>query len=108
LLTTRLVVPRARLETAFDVDLVALLQVFSCDFGEALPEDDGVPSGRFLPFTAGLVLVGTGGGDGNLRDGRALRRVLYFRVLAQVSYQNNFVYALRHSLSSFECTANLS
>src|ERR1700730_10290606 len=43
LLAAGLVVPRAGLQPAFDVDLATLLQIFPGDFGEDMPEDNVVP-----------------------------------------------------------------
>src|SRR5580704_806019 len=90
-----LVIPAAGLQAAFDVDLVALLEIFPGDFGHALPEHDVVPLGAFLPLPT-FVLVGLVGSQRNLRYCGALRRVLDFRVFAQIANEDDFVDALCH------------
>ncbi len=49
-LTRRLVVPRARLQSAFDVDFATLFQVLAGNFREPLPEHHIVPLGAVLPL----------------------------------------------------------
>src|SRR5882724_4424861 len=50
LLTALFVVPRVGSDAAFNVDLAALLQILSSDFGEPLPQHDVVPLGAVLPL----------------------------------------------------------
>src|ERR1039458_2223901 len=95
LLAAGFIVPGAGLQAALDVDFAALLQIFSGDFGEPLPEHDVVPLGAVLPF-ARLVLEAFVGGDGELGHGRALRRVFDFGVLPQIADQLN-------SVETFSC-----
>src|ERR1700746_3337727 len=77
LLIRLLVVPRARLESAFDVNLAALLQVLACNLGQALPQHHVVPLGPILPLAA-LVLVPFVGGDREARNRSTLWCVLHF------------------------------
>src|SRR5215475_12337291 len=51
-----LVLPLARAQGPFDVDLRALLQVFARDLGEAVEEHHAVPLGALLLLAARLVL----------------------------------------------------
>src|SRR6185369_9206692 len=96
LLTARFVVPRTRLQSSLDINLVALLQVFARDLRQSLPQDDVVPLGCLLPLATRLVLVRIRGRDRDLGHRSALRRVLYFRIFPEIAYENNFVNALRH------------
>src|SRR4249919_461656 len=60
-----LVLPLTGLEPAFDVDLVALAQVFRGALSLLAPDDDAEPLGLFLPLPR-LVLVVPVDGDGEL------------------------------------------
>src|ERR1051326_2787743 len=90
LLTRLLVIPRAGLQAAFDVDLATLFQILAGDFGQALPKHDIVPFGEILPLTS-LVLKGFIGGDSQFSHGRALRYVFDFWILAQIANELNAV-----------------
>src|SRR6266576_6600149 len=90
-----LVVPGAGLQAAFDVDLVALFQVLAGDFGEARPEHHVMPLGLLLPLSR-FVFVGLVGGECDLCDRGALRRVLHFGILSEIADQDDFVNALGH------------
>ena len=50
LLVGLLVIPGASLQAALDVDLIALLQVFTGDLRQTLPEHDVVPFRAVLPL----------------------------------------------------------
>src|ERR1700761_1079493 len=101
LLAAVLVVPGARGEASFDVELVALLHVVADDLRGARVGDDVVPFGAILPL-ARLVLVAVGGGDREVGDPLAAGEELDLRVLAEIAEQCDLVDALCHgSLSSF-------
>src|SRR3990167_5183533 len=51
-----LVLPLARLQASFDIDLRALLQIFTGDFRQTPEKHDAMPFGFLLLFAAGLVL----------------------------------------------------
>jgi len=89
-LTTGFIVPGTGLQSAFDINFSALLQIFPGNFGEPLPEHDVVPLGAILPFAC-FILESLVGGDGQLGHGRALRRVFDFGVLPQIADQLNSV-----------------
>jgi hypothetical protein len=59
---------------ALDVDLAALVEVLTNDFGGAVPSDQVVPFGAVLPLAV-LVLVTLVGGQGELGDRGTLWRV---------------------------------
>ena len=63
-----LVLPLARLQATFDVDLAALLEVLARDLGKSAEEGDAMPLGALL-LRAGLVLPLIGGGDADVGDG---------------------------------------
>src|SRR5262249_46347030 len=64
-----LVLPFARLQLAFDIDLRALLQILLGDLGEVVVEnDDIVPLGLVLALAGILVAPGLGGGDPEIDD----------------------------------------
>src|SRR6267143_1858091 len=87
-----LVLPLARAQGPFDVDLRAFLQVFAGDLGEAAEEHHAVPLGAFLFFSARLVFPGVGGGDRNVRDRSAFGVVTRLGIAPEIAYQNHFVY----------------
>src|SRR5205085_11876106 len=78
-LAAGLVIPRTRLQAAFDINLAAFLQILARNLGETLPEHYVVPLGAVLPLAA-LVFEALVGSDGDLSYGRALRRVFNFWV----------------------------
>jgi len=85
-----LVVPGSRLETAFDVHLVAFFQVFTGDLRQSRPGHDIVPLSLLLPLIV-LVFIAVAGGDGELGNGSAARGVLDFGILAEVADENDFI-----------------
>src|SRR5467141_1700293 len=87
-----LILPLARAQGSFDVDLRAFLQVFAGDLGEAAEEHHAVPLGAFLFFSARLVLPGVGGGDRNVGDRSAFGVVTRLGIAPEVAYENHFVY----------------
>src|SRR6266576_3275714 len=95
LLVGLFVVPRAGLQAPFDVDLRALFQVLAGNLRHARPEHDVVPLGALLPLPR-FVLVRLVGGERDLCDRGALRRVLHFRIFAQIADEDDFVNALGH------------
>ena len=68
LLVTILVLPLARLQAAFDVDLAALLEILAGDLGQAPEEGHAMPLGALL-LRAGFVLPLVGGGDADVGVG---------------------------------------
>src|SRR5687767_9038633 len=63
---TLLVLPLARAQAAFDVDLRALLEVFAGDGRQLAEERDPVPFGRLFHFAALLVLPAIGRSDADV------------------------------------------
>src|SRR6185437_1179199 len=94
-LSAGLIVPGAGLQAAFDIDLAALLQIFSGDLRQPLPEHNVVPLGAVLPLAA-LVLETLVGGNGNFCHSCAAGRVFNFRVLAKIADELN-------SIKTFAC-----
>jgi hypothetical protein len=83
----------------FDVDLAALAQVFTGDFGQLAEELDAVPFGPFL-FLAGLLVVPRfGRGDADRRDRAATLGVSGFGIGAEIADQDDFVDAAGHGNS---------
>src|SRR6266850_2903499 len=87
-----LVLPLARAQRSFDVDLRAFLQVFAGDLGQAAEEHDAVPLGAFLFFSARLVFPGVGGGGRNVGDRSAFGVVTRLGIAPEIAYENHFVY----------------
>src|SRR5688572_6790422 len=87
-----LVGPFARLDLAFDVDLLALGQVRLNRFGRLSPDDDAMPLGVFtlLPVAIGEVI---GRGNAHRRDGGAARGESHLRISSEVANQNGLVHA---------------
>ena len=92
-----LVLPFARLQLAFDVDLGALAQVALGDAHQPFGEDrHRVPLGAFLPLARVLVLPLLGRGDPKVADLAAILEALDFGVLPQVADKHDFVEAAGH------------
>ncbi len=100
-LLAALILPFAGLQFAFHIDLGALLQVLASHFGQLAHEDDAVPFGTLFLLTGLLVAPGFGGSQSNVGHSTATRHVAYFRVLPEVTDQNDFIDASTgHNLSS--------
>src|SRR5262249_61149827 len=82
-----LVVPTARLEPAFDVDLLALLQIVLQRFRLFAEQLDPVPLGLLLPVVV-LILTAIGGGEAEAGDREAAWRELQLRVAPEIAHQN--------------------
>src|SRR6266571_1412591 len=86
-----LVLPLARAQRPFDIDLRALLQVLARDLREAVEEHHPVPFGAFLLLAARLVLPGVGGRDRDVGDRAPFRVVARLGVPPQIAYDNDLV-----------------
>ncbi len=84
------IVPLAGLDAAFDIDLVALLQVLLRELRLLAPQDDPVPLGALLAFPRAVFedLIGS---QGEIADRLAAGGVPRFRVATQPAHQNHFV-----------------
>src|SRR5262249_23480022 len=87
----------AGLESALNVNLGALAEVFLGDLGQILVEDDhAVPLGLLLALAGGLIAPGFRGRDREVHDGVAALHAADFGVLAQIAHQNDLVDTSRH------------
>ncbi len=94
-----LVLPFARLQLAFDVDLRALLAVLLGHLAEILVEDhDVVPLGALLALARVLVAPSLRSGEGEAYDLIAGVQPAHFRILAQIADEDHLVDAARHGL----------
>lgn len=78
-----LVVPGLGALSAFQVHPAALVKELADDLGAAAESIHGEPLRVFLQFTA-FVLPSLGGGNGKLRNGRALLAIFHLGVAAQI------------------------
>src|SRR6185437_5384344 len=85
-----LVLPLARLEAPFHVDLRALLEVLARDLGELAEEGDAMPFGLLL-LLAVLVLPHVRGRDRDVGDRAAVGHVARFRIAAEVADDDHLV-----------------
>jgi hypothetical protein len=85
-----LVLPLARLEAPFHVDLGALLQVLAGDLGQLAEEGHAVPLGLFL-LVAVLVLPRLRGGDRDVRDRAPVRHVAGLGIAPEVADEDHLV-----------------
>jgi hypothetical protein len=83
------------LKLPFDIDFRALGHKLPHDFSEPPPGDDVVPFRAFLEFTV-LILRALVGDKAELSNRDTVRCVLHFWILANVSDEDDFVYASRH------------
>lgn len=93
-----LVVPGLRAQTAFYVELGALLHVVADDLGELAEGDDIVPLGAVRPLTV-LVFEALGGSDRKGCHGVSSRREFDFRIFPDIAEQDDFVDAFCHEIS---------
>ena len=80
----------AGFDAAFYVHRAAFAQVLACNFGQFAKKADAVPFGLFHHLTR-AAFVFAAGGNGDVGNGLAAGQIAYFRVTAQVAYQNDFV-----------------
>ena len=101
-----LVLPFAGLQRAFDVELGALLDVLLNDLAKAFIEDDDrVPFGLFFALARIAVTPAFRRRNAQVGDWSAVLRAANFRISADISDQNNLVYAGQPYLSS--CLPNV-
>ena len=91
-----LVLPLAGLQTALDIDLRTLAQVFGADLTQAAPHHDGVPLGLFLHLAGGLVAPAFRGRQAQVGDRGAAGGGPGFRILPEVADENDLVDAACH------------
>src|SRR5205823_6691510 len=84
------VVPLPGLQTAFDVDLLPLGQIFVERLRRFPPEDDAVPFGFFLTLP-GLVVPDFSRRHVECGDGCASWRVPQFCVTTEIADENHFI-----------------
>src|SRR5271166_4867471 len=82
LLAGLLVVPGIGSDSAFDINLATLFQIFTRNLRESIPENNVVPLGAVLPLAL-FIFVALVGCQGEPCHWLALRRVLDLGVLAQ-------------------------
>src|SRR5215470_12150921 len=94
-LAALLVFPTGSLEPAFNIDLGAFLYVLAHDLSQPLPGNNIVPFRTVLPFPA-FIFVALVSRQAELRYGNTAGCVFNFRIFAEISNENDFVYAFRH------------
>src|SRR5208282_5554649 len=104
-----LVLPFARLQRAFEVNLRAFLEILLDDPAQILIEDDdAVPFGLFPPLAGRLVAPGLRRGDAQIRHRPAVLGATDFGVGTQIADQDHLVHASRHhTLRSFRASPTL-
>src|SRR4249919_2164219 len=91
------VLPFARLQRAFEVNLRAFLEVLLGDLGETLAEDhDAMPFGLLAPLAGRLVAPGLRGRHPQIDDRAAVLGAADLGVGAQIADQNDLVDAACH------------
>src|SRR6185312_9581107 len=88
-------------QRAFDVDLPALLQVFTGDLRQFAEHLHAVPLGAFLALAALLVGPAFGSGHAQRGDRGAAAGVTHLRIVAEVADQNDLVDAACHGFASW-------
>src|SRR5665213_2308788 len=98
-----LVVPRAGLEAALDVDHAALLEVLAAELGElavaGVPHHDVVVVGVLAALAAGILAVAIGG-DGQVADGGSAGCEAQLRVAGEAADEHHAVERAGHQVSS--------
>src|SRR5690349_17955545 len=92
------VLPLARLQRTFEVNLRAFLEILLGDLGEAFAEDHhAMPFGLLAPFTGRLVPPALRCRDPQIDDGAAILGAADFGVGAQIADENDLVDAACHN-----------
>src|SRR5450755_3014022 len=98
-----LVVPRAGLEAALDVDHAALLEVLAAELGElavaGVPHHDVVVVGVLAALAAGILAVAIGG-DGQVAHGGSAGCEAQLRVAGEAADEHHAVERAGHQVSS--------
>src|SRR5476651_1429819 len=94
---TVLVLPFARLQRAFQINLRALLEILLDDLAQALVEDHyPMPLGFFLALAGGLVAPAFRGGHPQIRDRTAVLGAANFRIRTEIADEDHLVDATCH------------
>ena len=91
-----LILPLARLQTTFDIEARAFLDVLLSDFRQLVEHHHTVPFGTFLTLTALTVIPGIRGGEVEVAHRTTGRSETDFRILTEITDQNDLVYAASH------------
>jgi hypothetical protein len=81
-----------------DEHLRAFSQVFRGNFAQTAKQRDAMPFGALLLGPGGLIFPRLAGRDANVRDRHPAGHGTSFRVRAEITDQNDLVYAARHVL----------
>src|SRR5579864_2102824 len=100
------VLPTRGLQLAFNVELRSFPDVLAYDLRQPLPSHNAVPFCSVLPLIV-PVLEAFVRGQTDPRDRNAARRVLHFRVLADIADQNDLIHALRHVVLQLLCSTSI-
>ena len=91
------ILPFARLQSTFEVNLRAFLEILLGDLGQAFAEDDdAMPFGLLSPFAGVLVAPGFRSRDPQIDDRPAVLCAANFRVGSEIADENDLVDATRH------------
>jgi hypothetical protein len=90
-----LIFPATGLETALDINLLALGQVLFADFGQVTPGNHVEPFGIRMTFTVGGV-PGAAGGDREGGHRAAGGRVAHFGFMPKIADNHDFVQSMTH------------
>ena len=97
-LLTGLVLPFARLELAFDIDLGAFAQILLCDPAQVLVEDhDRVPLRSLATLARGLVPPALACGDPEIGDRPPVLCAANLGISAEIADQNHLVHGTSHN-----------
>ena len=85
-----LIVPRARLDAAFDINHGAFLQILLADFRELAPHNDAMPFGALLALAI-FIFEGLVGGEGKIADALTAGSETRFGIFAETADQDCFI-----------------
>jgi len=105
---TVLALPFSSLNTALDIDLAALLQVFAGDFAEPIEQHDPMPLGLFLRLAGLLVLPAFTGRQVEIADRIVARRVADLGIGTKIADQDCFVDSSAHGSPVFVVVVSAS
>ena len=90
---TGLIGPFAGTQLAFDINLRTFTQIFAGHFCQFAEQHNAVPFSLFFHLAGRFITPGFGSSQRNVGNCATIWHVAYFRVLTQITNENNLVYA---------------
>ena len=90
---TGLIGPFTGTQLTFDINLRTFTQIFARHFCQFAEQHNAVPFSLFFHLAGRFITPGFGSSQRNVGNCATIWHVAYFRVLTQITNENNLVYA---------------